>query len=202
MTGLALTLFVLAAVLVAMCCVGADRVRSVRRRTHPSGGDLPASAFVAARTALLVMAAICVWQGVEGLAAANGDEWSDDELTSAVRQSADDLDGYWYRESSLTHDTPYFDDYASLIEERVVRYGGGGAPQTGVSASPLSGDPDADGEFTVSADGTDRAFCLHVEKSRWKKQDYTPPGITGGESATVYRELAYRLTVRARGGAC
>ncbi|MEU6394980.1 hypothetical protein [Streptomyces sp. NPDC046939] len=202
MTGLSVALFVLAAVLVAMVCVKADRVRSVRRRTHPSGGDLPASAFVAARTVLLVMAALCVWQGARGLAAAHDNEWSDDELTSAVRQTADDLDGYWYRESSLTHDTPYFDDYAALIEERVVRHGGGGAPQTGVNASPLSGDPDADGDFTVSADGTDRAFCVHVEKSRWKTHDYTPPGLTGGESSTGYRELAYRLTVRARGGAC
>ncbi|GAA2322094.1 hypothetical protein OKJ48_09340 [Streptomyces kunmingensis] len=202
MTGLSLTLFVLSAALLALVFIKANWVRSVRRRTYPSGGELPTSAFVVARTVLLTMAAVGIWQGAQGLTLANDAEWSDDELSSAVHQTADDLDGYWYRESSLTHDTPYFDDYGSLIEDTVIRYGGGGAPQSGVGASAVSGDPDADGDFTVQADGTDRSFCLHVETARWKKQDYTPPGLTGGEGSDAYKELAYRLTVRARGGAC
>ncbi|MFI7388624.1 hypothetical protein [Streptomyces sp. NPDC049813] len=202
MTGLAWALFVLAALLVALACVKADRVRAVRRRTYPSGGELPTSAFVLARALFLAVAAICVWQGAQALALTNDARWSDDELTDAAHQAAADLDGYWYRESSLTHDTPYFDDYASLIKERVVRYGGGGAPESGVGASAESGHPDADGDFTVQAAGADTSFCFHLTKSRYKKQDYTPPGITGGEGSAANRELAYRLTVRARGGAC
>ncbi|MET9497798.1 hypothetical protein [Streptomyces sp. NPDC006552] len=192
----------MAAVLVAMACVRADRVSALRRRTHPSGGQLPPAAFAVARAVLLTMAAICVWQGAQARATDADSRWSDAELTSAAHRAADDLDGYWYRESSLTHDTPYFDDYESLIEEKVVRYGGGGAPQSGVHASALAGTPHSDGDFTLTADDTDRTFCFHVTKSRYKKQDYTPPGISGGEGSAGYRELAYRMRVRAREGTC
>ncbi|WP_338701160.1 hypothetical protein V2W30_29245 [Streptomyces sp. Q6] len=202
MTGPAIACFALAAVVVAMACVRADWIRSLRRRTHPSGDELPTAAFVVARVLLLTMAALCVWQGAQ-LTAMDGDgEWSDDELTNAVTRSTDDLDGYWYRVSNLTGDTPSFDDYATLIEDTVIRYGGGGAPQSGVTATPTSADPSTDGDFTVEADGTDHAYCLHVERARYKKQDHTPPGLAGAESSDKYKQLAYRLTVTSRNGKC
>ncbi|MEV1024152.1 hypothetical protein [Streptomyces sp. NPDC050264] len=202
MTGLALLLFALSALLIAMACVRADWVRSIRRRTYPSGGELPTSAFVTARVLFLAMSLWGVWQGAQALALDSNSRWSHDELTSAVQQTTDNLDGYWYRVDTLIHDNAYFDDYATLIEDRVIRYGGGGAPESSVGASPVSGDADTAGDFTVQANGTEKAFCLHVENSRDKKLDHTPPGIAGGESSGSYRELGYRLAVTARGGAC
>ncbi|MEV5613214.1 hypothetical protein [Streptomyces sp. NPDC052225] len=202
MTGMAVVVLALAAVLVAMACAKADWVRSIRRRTYPSGAELPTAAFVVARVVLLTMAALSIWQGAQMLALNSNGKWSDAELTNAVTQTTDDLDGYWYRVDNLTGDNVYFDDYATLIEDTVIRHGGGGAPQSGIGATPTSGDPATDGDYTVQADGTDKAYCLHVETIRYKKQDRTPPGITGGAGSGSYKELAYRLRVTSRKGQC
>ncbi|GAA2729827.1 hypothetical protein [Streptomyces nogalater] len=56
----------LSAVLVAMACVKADRVRSWRASINPSAPNLPGSAFVAARTLFLGLAAVGVYTAVQG----------------------------------------------------------------------------------------------------------------------------------------
>ncbi|MEV3861034.1 hypothetical protein AB0J38_42835 [Streptomyces sp. NPDC050095] len=200
MTGMAVTLFVLAAVLVAMTCVKADWIRSVRSRTHPSGEELSTSTFVVARVTLLVMAALCIWQGADATAMSADSEWSDDELTSAVRETTDDLDGWMYRDDGYTTKSAYFDDYESLLRDKVVRYGGGGAPQTGVNVTPAPTNSESDASFTLSASGTSATFCTHIQRTRSKKDDHTPPGIAGGESSIT--ERAYVLGVASRVGEC
>ncbi|WP_416531594.1 hypothetical protein [Streptomyces coelicoflavus] len=49
-------LFVLAALLVLMACIKADRVRSWRESLNPSAPDLPGVAFVVGRAVLILMA--------------------------------------------------------------------------------------------------------------------------------------------------
>jgi hypothetical protein len=53
---------------------------------------------------------------------------------------------------------------------------------------------------TVTADGTDVSFCTHTERSRTKKDDYSPPGLTGGEGSLTYR--GYRIGVTTQKGEC
>ncbi|WP_367320482.1 hypothetical protein [Streptomyces sp. HUAS ZL42] len=190
---------VLSAVLLAMACVKADRVRAWRAEINPSAEELPDSAFVVARVILITLAGIGIYQCVQGFGVADDMDWDDSELTSAVQQTTDDLDGYTYF-VDLTGNPFYFDDYATLLEDKVVRYGGGDAPQMGVDASPADTNTDTDAYFTLTASGADAAFCTHIERARSKEHDYTPPGIAGGEGKFTYP--GYRLTVTTRDGAC
>ncbi|KOV59892.1 hypothetical protein ADK64_32465 [Streptomyces sp. MMG1121] len=182
-----------------MACVRADRVRAWRQGINPSAPDVPDSAFVVARVVLVTMACIGVYAAVQGLGVSDGMSWNDRELTGAVRQAAEDLDGY--RFTADDSGTPlYFDDYASLLEGKVTQYSGADAPASGVTATPSDADTDDDAYLTVMADGADASFCTHIERSRSVKDDYTPPGISGGEGALAYR--GYRLTVKLRSGEC
>ncbi|CAL9432256.1 hypothetical protein SUDANB105_02062 [Streptomyces sp. enrichment culture] len=200
MTGLSVISFVLAALLILMACVKAQRVRSWRESLNPSAPEVPDAAFVAARIALIGAAIGCVVVGVRGLGVEDGSKWSDDELKSAVEQAADELDGFLYRVDESGEPVVYFHDYETLIESEVVENGGGDAPQDGVDAAPMSGNSDTDAYFTVSGNGADAEFCTHIKRVRSKEDDYTPPGITGGEG--TYTELGYRLAVTMREGAC
>ncbi|MFG2524274.1 hypothetical protein [Streptomyces sp. NPDC048527] len=192
--------FGIAALLLVAACVKADRVRGWRHSLDPSAPDLPDAAFVVGRVIFLVLACVMVFEGLSLLRVSADSGWSDDELTSAVSQATDDLDGWMYRDDGLTTDSAYFDDYESLLEDKVIQHGGGGAPQSGVDAGPADTNTDTDAYFTVQADGADAAFCTHVERTRRAKDDYTPPGIDGGEGTLT--ERAYRLTVTSQEGTC
>ncbi|MGJ5752958.1 hypothetical protein [Streptomyces puniciscabiei] len=125
--------------------------------------------------------------------------WDDGELTSAVHQATDDLDGYRFTVDDSG--TPlYVTDYASLLEDKVVEDGGGDAPQDGVTVTPSDADTADDAHLTVTADGTDASFCTRIERSRAKKDDYSPPGLNGGESSLTYR--GYRIAVTTQKGEC
>ncbi|WP_208898476.1 hypothetical protein [Streptomyces incarnatus] len=135
---------------------------------------------------------------VQGFGVSDRMSWDDGELTSAVHQATDDLDGYRFTvDGSGT--SPYFSDYASLLEDKVVE-DGGDAPQTGVTVTPSDADTADDTHLTVTADGTDTSFCTHIERSRSEKDDYSPPGLAGRESSLTYR--GYRIAVTTRKGAC
>jgi hypothetical protein len=189
----------LSAVLLAMACVKADRVRSWRASINPSAEELPDSAFVVARVIFLTLAGFGIYTSVQTMGVADRTSWDDGELTSAVHQATDDLDGYRFTVDGSG--TPlYFDDYASLVEDKVVEHGGGDAPQTGVTVTPSDTDTADDAHLTVTADGADASFCTHIERSRSKKDDYTPPGLNGGESSLRYR--GYRIAVTTRKGEC
>jgi hypothetical protein len=190
---------VLVALLLAMACVKADWVRAWRTAINPSAEDLPDSFFVVARVIFIILAALGIYQCVQGFRVADGMSWSDSELTSAVRQATDDLDGYRYY-ADESGNSVYFDTYETLIEDKVVHHGGGDAPEDGVEATPADANTDTDAYFTVTADGADAAFCTHVKRTRSKQDDYAPPGITGGESTLTFP--GYRLTVTTRKGAC
>lgn len=200
LTKLSITLFVLAAVLLLMACVKADRVRYWRESVNPSAPEVPDAAFVAARFALIGVAIAGVVVGIQGLGLEGRSKWSDDELKSALEQATYELDGYLYRVDEVTGKSMYFEEYESLIETEVVENGGGDAPQDGVDAAPAAGNKDADADFLVTANGADAEFCTHIKRVRSKKDDYTPPGIAGGEG--TYTELGYRLSVTTQQGAC
>ncbi|MFJ6899088.1 hypothetical protein [Streptomyces hokutonensis] len=190
---------VLAAVLVAMACVKADRIRAWREGVNPSAPAVPDGAFVLARVVLLSIASAGVYSAVQGFGVADDLSWSESELTSAVRGATDDLDGFAYQVDPLGAPLA-FDDYASLIVDKVTENGGGEAPATGVHAEPSDADTDADAHLTVTANGVDKAFCAHVVRDRSKKDDDTPPGAAGaGGTLTL---AGYRLTVTTREGAC
>ncbi|MEV6805793.1 hypothetical protein [Streptomyces sp. NPDC051132] len=190
---------VLSAVLVAMACVKADWVRSWRANVNPSAPELPGSAFVTARVLFLGLAAIGVYLAVQGFGVSDDGSWSDDELSSAVRHATDDLDGFMFRTDQ--GDNPdSFTDYASLVQDRVIEAGGGDAPEFGVAVEPAEGNTAADASLTITADGTDAEFCARLRRVRSKKDDYTPPGITGGQGTITYQ--AYRLRTSVREGGC
>lgn len=200
MTAMIAISFGVAVLLLLAACVKSDRVRGWRHSLNPSAPDLPDAAFVVGRVVFLIMAGVMVFEGFDLLRVSADSGWSDDELTSAVHQATDGLDGWMYRDDGLTTDSAYFDDYASLLEDKVIQYGGGGAPQSGVDAGPADTNTDTDAYFTVQADGTDAVFCTHIERTRRAKDDYTPPGIAGGEGTIT--ERAYQLAVTSREGAC
>ncbi|MFF5370649.1 hypothetical protein [Streptomyces sp. NPDC013187] len=199
LTQLSIILFVLAALLLLMACVKAQRVRSWRESLNPSAPEVPDAAFVVARIVLIAMAAVCAVMGFRGLGLQDRWKWSDDELKSAVEQATYELDGFLYRVDESGEPVVRIYEYEALVESEVVE-NGGDAPQDGVAASAADGNTDADAYFTVSANGADAEFCVHIERVRSKEDDYTPPGITGGEG--TYTELGYRLTVTSREGAC
>ncbi len=200
LTKMSIITFALAAVLIAMACIKADRVRAWRESLNPSAPDIPDAAFVAARILFIGMAVIGTVRGFQGLAVEDDLKWSDDELKSAVEQATYELDGSLYRVDEWGEPATHIYEYDTLIESEVVENGGGDAPQSGVAAAAADGNTDADAYLTVSANGADAEFCFHIERVRSKEDDYTPPGITGG--AGTYTELGYRLTVTSREGAC
>jgi hypothetical protein len=199
LTKLNVFVLVLSAVLLAMACVKADRVRAWREGINPSAPEVPDASFTVARVVLVAMAGFGVYTALQGFGVSDDLAWSEGELTSAVRGATSDLDGFTFQVDQA--DTPlYFDDYKSLIEDKVAENGGGDAPQTGVSAEPSATDTPAEANLTVTAHGTAKAFCTHIVRTRSKAHDYTPPGITGGEGTLTF--AGYRLTVVTREGAC
>ncbi|MGW0707033.1 hypothetical protein ACWD4G_13925 [Streptomyces sp. NPDC002643] len=125
---------VLSAVLLAMACVKADRVRAWRSRINPSAEELPDAAFTAARVLFVTLAGIGVYLAVQGFGVSDDMSWDDSELTSAVQGAADDLDGWMYR-TDQAGDSLYFDDHATLVQDKVVQNGGADAPP-GITGGP------------------------------------------------------------------
>ncbi|MFJ8887017.1 hypothetical protein ACIRJR_26930 [Streptomyces sp. NPDC102402] len=197
---MAALLFVLAAGLVAMSCVKADRVRGWRESFNPSAPGLPDSAFVAARVVLCGMAGIGVFSAFRFMAVVADAEWSDDELAGAVSQATAELNGT-SRFGDLFGDDSRFDaEFATMIEEEVVENGGGGAPQDGVDAGSAPANKPSDADYTVMAAGADASFCVHVERIRSKGGDYEPPGIAGGAGSVTVPN--YDFAVTSRRGEC
>ncbi|MEV0494556.1 hypothetical protein [Streptomyces atratus] len=193
-------IFVLVAVLVAMGCLKAARVRGWRRSFNPSAPELPDSAFVVGRVLLFGMAGIGVYTAFQSMAVSADAEWSDDELTSAVSQATTALDGASRFGDIFGDDSSFDDEYARMIEEEVVEHGGGGAPQTGVDAASSDTNKASDARYTVSASGAAAAFCVHVERIRSKDDDWEPPGVAGGAGTVTVP--SYKFAVTSREGEC
>ncbi|MGX1133560.1 hypothetical protein RKD49_005750 [Streptomyces glaucescens] len=128
MTWLSVILFVLAALLILMACVKAQRVRSWRESLNPSAPEVPDAAFAVARIALIGVAIGCVVVGVRGLGVEDGSKWSDDELKRAVEQATYELDGSLYRVDESGEPVVHTDDHETRIETEVAENGGGDAP--------------------------------------------------------------------------
>src|SRR5882757_5505447 len=94
LTKMNLFVLVLAAVLLAMACVKADRVRAWRDGINPSAPEVPDAAFTVARVILVTMAGVGVYTSIQGFGVADDMSWSGNELTSAVQGATDDLDGF------------------------------------------------------------------------------------------------------------
>ncbi|MFF4093050.1 hypothetical protein ACFYYY_04165 [Streptomyces sp. NPDC001834] len=193
-------IFLLAATLVAMGCLKADRVRAWRRSFNPSAPELPDSAFVVGRIFLFGMAGIGAYTAFQFMAVSANSEWSDDELASAVSQATTALDGASRFGDIFGDDSGFNDEYAKMIEDEVIEHGGGGAPQTGVDAAPADTNKASDARYTVSASGAAAAFCLHVERVRSKDGDWEPPGVAGGAGTVTVP--SYDFTVTSREGEC
>lgn len=201
MNTLNVVVFVLAAGLIAMGCVKADRVRGWRESFNPSAPDIPDSAFVAARVVLFGMAGLGIFAAFQLMAVVADQEWSDDELSSAVSHATADLDGTSrfgdiFEEDD--DDAGGFDErFATMIEEKVIEKGGGGAPQSGVGADAAVSNTPSDADYTVTASGADAAFCVHVVRTRSKDGDYTPPGVAGGAGSVTVPNYDFAVTSRA-----
>ncbi|MGW1101285.1 hypothetical protein ACWD5W_36395 [Streptomyces sp. NPDC002455] len=193
-------LLVLAAGLVAMGCVKADRVRRWRRSFNPSAPELPDSAFVAARVVLFGMAGVGVFSAFQFMAVVADAEWSDDELSSAVSQATEELNGTSRFGDIFGDDSGFDEESATMIEDEVVEHGGGGAPQSGVDAGPAPLNKPSGADYTVQAAGADAAFCVHVVRTRSKDGDYEPPGIAGNPGTVTVPN--YDFAVTSRKGAC
>ncbi|MGW6157248.1 hypothetical protein ACWFRM_29550 [Streptomyces sp. NPDC055144] len=189
--------FALAAVLLLAACVNADRVRAWRHALNPSADELPDAAFTVGRVVFVVLAGVVAFSGFQLRAVAHDSVWSDDELSHAVGYATDDLDAHSY----LGMDAPSDSDYESMIEDAVVRRGGGGAPESGVSATPSGTGTASHGAFVVQADGADASFCVSVTRTRSKDGGYDAPGVAGGEGTAETVPL-YELAATSREGTC
>ncbi|MBK3576831.1 hypothetical protein JHN63_24090 [Streptomyces sp. MBT65] len=199
LTKLNVFVLVLSAVLLAMACVRADRVRAWRSGINPSAPEVPDASFTVARVVLVAMAGLGLCTALQGFGVSDDLAWSEGELTSAVRGATSDLDGFTFQVDQS--DTPLsFDDYKSLIEDRITENGAADAPQAGITAEPSPTDTPTEANLTITAHGTDKTFCTHVLRTRSKAHDYTPPGISGGVGTLTY--AGYRLGVETREGAC
>lgn len=143
---------VLSAVLLAMACVRADRMRGRRAGITPSAPEIPDAAFVVARVVLVTLAGLGVHTAVQGFGVSDDASWNDSELTNAVHRATDEPDGHRFRTDEAGSPL-HFDDYASLTEDNVVHDEGGDAPETGVAVTPAVGDTAA-GDTAVGASFT------------------------------------------------
>ena len=103
----------LSAVLLAMACVKADRVRAWRAGINPSAESCPTPPSSSHASSSWRWPASASARPSRTSASWDGMSWDDSEPTSAVRQATDDLDGY--RFTADDSGTPLcFDDYESL----------------------------------------------------------------------------------------
>ncbi|MFF7373518.1 hypothetical protein [Streptomyces tricolor] len=65
-----------------MASVKTDRVRAWRESVNPSPPEVNGASFVVARVALLTMAAFGIYYGFQSISFADGQAWSDKELTA------------------------------------------------------------------------------------------------------------------------
>ncbi|MFF3336286.1 hypothetical protein ACFYWX_43425 [Streptomyces sp. NPDC002888] len=200
MTGMTVFSFVLIGLLVVMGCLKADRVRAWRRSVNPSAPELPDGFFVVTRIALFGLAGVGLFTTFQLMATADNSEWSEDESAGAVSGATTALDGS-SRYGDLYGDDSGFDgEYARMIEDEVQEHGGGDAPGFGVDAVPADTNKASDARYTVTASGAGVAFCLHVERTRSKEDDWDAPGVAGGEGTVTVP--SYRFAVTSRKGAC
>ncbi|WP_409469336.1 hypothetical protein [Streptomyces sp. HC307] len=202
LTKLSVILFVLSAVLVAMACVKADRVRAWRESLNPSAPEVPDVAFVVARIILVGVAVGGVVVGIQGLTVEDDSKWSDNELTSAVRGATEALDGSFTYGSSLEGDAPadFEGEYATNIEDEVVEHGGGDAPQFGVEAAVTGQTTSDEAYYRITASGAGVSFCMHVKRTHEGYIETVAPGLSG--DAAVVKEPKYTFAVSSRVGEC
>ncbi|WP_030749373.1 hypothetical protein [Streptomyces sp. NRRL S-31] len=199
MTSITVILFVMSAVLIAMTCVRADRVRSWREAVNPTAPEVPDSAFTAARVTFLVMAAFGIYYGFQSISLADSTAWSDGELTSAVSGATDALDGVTaYADPHENAPVDFDGEYALRIRDEVVAHGGADAPDWGVDAALTGPDASDEAYYTITADGAATAFCLHVTIRRDKSSDYEAPGIAG----KTWPQRAYTFTATSHEDEC
>lgn len=185
---------ILSAVLLAMACVKADRVRAWRAGINPSAEELPDAAFVAARVVFVALAGVGIYLCVQGFQVSDDTTWDDAELTTAVQGATDALDGSsgFGEIYAGDNDTGWIDEYATKIEQEVVEHGGGDAPQYGVTATPTTPNTATEARYTVT--GADTPFCMQVTRTRSKDGDYDPPGIAGGQGTVTVPSYDFAVT--------
>ncbi|MCD7443999.1 hypothetical protein K4B79_38045 [Streptomyces lincolnensis] len=202
MTEMNVLLLVLAAVLLGMACVRADRVRAWRAGINPSATELPDSAFTVARVLLVTMAGFSVYTAVQGFGVSDGSRWSDQELTSAVEGATASLDGSFTYGDPLEDASADFDGdaYATTLKDEIVEHGGGDAPGFGVDAALSSTTGSDQAFYLVTADGAGRSYCVVVRRAHSGNVETVAPGLSG-EAAKVVQPK-YTFAVSSRTGTC
>jgi hypothetical protein len=201
-TELNLLLLGLAAVLLAMACVKADRVRAWRAGINPSATELPDAAFTVARVLFVVMAGWGVYTAVQGFGVSDDSQWSDDELTSAVQGATASLDGSFTYGGPLEDASADFDGdaYARTLEDEIVEHGGGDAPGFGVDATlSYTTGPDA-ASYLVTAGGASKSYCVEVRRTHSGNVETVAPGLSGDAAKVV--QPKYTFAVSSRTGTC
>lgn len=69
-----------------------------------------------------------------------------------------------------------------------------------MTATAADGNKADDAYVTVTADGADAAFCQPIKRTCSRKDDYTPPVVSGGEGSLTYR--GYRRALTMQQGEC
>ncbi|WP_432154905.1 hypothetical protein [Streptomyces tricolor] len=105
-------------------------MRAWRESVNPSAPEVNGASFVVARVALLAMAAFGIYYGFQSISFADGQAWSDKELTSAVSGATDDLDGEVAYAGPREGVPPDFDGaYARKVEDEVAENGAAMPPR-------------------------------------------------------------------------
>ncbi|NMO37623.1 hypothetical protein HG826_29360 [Streptomyces sp. GMY01] len=200
MRAMAATSFILSALLVAMACVKASRVRAWRTSINPSASEVSDSSFAVARVLLLAMAALGVYTGFHNLAVADNGTWSDDELTSAVQGATQELNG------SFEYGDPYDDgtapadfdgEFATKLEDEITEHGGGDAPGYGVDASLTGPTTGTEASYRVTASGAGKTFCMHVTRKHTDDDaDTVAPGLPGDKAQVTMPVYTYGVSSR------
>ncbi|MFE2292337.1 hypothetical protein [Streptomyces sp. NPDC059452] len=192
--------FVLAGLVVAMGCIKADRVRSWRRALNPSAPELPDAAFTVGRIVLFGMAGLCLYSAFQFMAVTANAEWSDEELASAVSQSVAEMNGMSGFGNLDGSEDDFDDENSRMIKDELIENGGGGAPQSGVAATPSEANKPSRASYTVTAYGASAAFCVQVERVRDKDDAQVIPGGLGREGSGGLPRHTY--TVKHHKGEC
>ncbi|MEU5595981.1 hypothetical protein [Streptomyces sp. NPDC020298] len=196
MTRTAVLFFLLAAALAALGLADQRKLYwrfAAWRFRNPEANEPSDAAFAWQRGVLFVAAAVIVFQGCSAMDSANKASWSEEELRQAVARAASSL------EDEPQVSAPA-EDYSGMIEDAVVDAGKGSGP--GYAVSVEASDPDAQsraGNYVVTADGADAAFCMSISRSLSEDGGFSVPGVGDQSGSHV---PAYDLKVRVSEGRC
>ncbi|MGW7406903.1 hypothetical protein ACWGI9_24815 [Streptomyces sp. NPDC054833] len=163
------------------------------RFRNPEANEPSDAAFAWQRGVLFVGAAVMVFQGCSAMDDADKSSWSGEELRQAVTQAASSIED----EPQVSSPS---EDYSTLIEDAVTDAGKGLGPSYAVSVEATDSDPESKaGDYVVTADGADAAFCMSITRSLSDDGGFSVPGVDDQSGTYV---PAYDLKASVSEGRC